>query len=113
MPDQPVTIDLSEWHATGARLFGADRMAWRFRCPSCGHVAAVADWKAAGASEGAVAFSCVGRYTGDPAAAAQAAFRGKGGPCNYTSGGLFCINRLFVASEGQKHPVFEFAAEGA
>lgn len=103
-------VPLADWHAEGARLFGEDRMAWRFRCPSCNHVALVSDWKAADAPEGAVAFSCIGRYTGSAAAAAEAAFKRNGGPCNYTSGGFFCINKLFVVTEdGKESPAFEFA----
>lgn len=57
-------------HAEGQRRFGTDPLEWQFVCPSCGHVASVKDWKTAGAPEGAVAFSCVGRYTGDGKAAA-------------------------------------------
>ena len=46
-----------EWNAEGARRFGADQMKWRFVCPACGHVAAVQDWKDAGAPVEAAAFS--------------------------------------------------------
>ena len=50
-----------------------------------------------------------------PTAAAEAAFKHKGGPCNYTSGGLFCINRLFITFDdgGKKSPAFEFAGGAA
>lgn len=110
---EPIRMTDDAWRALAAERFGSDPMKWRFVCPSCGHVAAVEDWKKAGAPEGAVAFSCIGRYTGD-AAAAAAAFRNKGGPCNYTSGGLFCINKVFVTIEGAEEvPAFAVApAEG-
>jgi hypothetical protein len=106
----------ADWLAEGEQRFGADTMQWRFKCPSCGHVASVQDWLDAGAPPGTVAFSCVGRYTG---ADGSNAFKHAGGPCNYTSGGLFVINRLSVMKEdGKLTPVFEFAeaeptAEGA
>lgn len=93
-----------EWRAEGTRRFGEDRMKWRFKCPSCGHVAAVEDWKAAGASEGEVAFSCVGRHLNG-----KDAFKGPPGPCNYAGGGLFRINPVRVMHDGRHSDVFEFA----
>lgn len=107
---EQVRITHEAWKAQARERFGDDPMKWRFVCPSCGYVAAVEDWKKAGAPEGAVAFSCVGRYTGDQKAAADAAFRHAGGPCNYTSGGLFCINSLIVIVDGKESPAFEVAA---
>ena len=94
------------WNAEGERRFGVDRMAWRFVCPVCKHVASVADWKAVGATEGEVAFSCVGRHIDG----AKSAFEGKGeGPCTYAGGGLFRLNPVHV--EG--HQVFAFAEVAA
>lgn len=105
----PGRMTLEAWKAEAAERFGADTMKWKFVCPSCGHVAAVQDWHDVGAPEGSVAFSCVGRFQKDQDAAAAAAFRHAGGPCNYTSGGLFVINRLFVEVEGKSIPAFEVA----
>lgn len=108
-------LSLQAWQEQARQRFGDDPMKWRFICPSCGHVAAMEDWKNAGAPAGAVAFSCIGRYIGDQKAAADAAFRNKGGPCNYTSGGLFCINKVFLDIDGVESPAFEVAPleEGA
>ena len=113
-------IPHEEWVAEATRLFGADARKWRFVCPVCGHVASTQDWLDAGASESAVAFSCVGRYAG----AKRDAFGlnpGKvksgelppadgDGPCNYAGGGLFAINPVKVLHEGQVQAVFAFAA---
>lgn len=97
----------ADWLAEGEQRFGADTMQWRFKCPSCGHTARAQDWRDAGAPAGAVAFSCVGRYTG---ADDSNTFKHAGGPCNYTSGGLIVINRLSVMTDnGKVIPVFEFA----
>jgi len=86
----------AEWLAKGERLFGPDKMRWRFVCPVCGHVAAPADWKAIGAGNGEVAFSCVGRYI----AGAKQAFEKSGkGPCTYAGGGLFRLNPLEIVRE--------------
>lgn len=96
----------AEWRAEGARRFGDDQMHWRFKCPACGYVASAADYKAAGLSSRAVAFNCVGRARAD----ARSAFAKGAGPCDYTSGGLFNINRLVVVTEtGVEISMFEFA----
>lgn len=77
-------------------------MNWKFRCPSCGHVASVQDWKNAGAPENAAAFSCVGRWLQER----KEAFT-KNGPCNYAGGGLFRLNP--VKLEGMDVGPFDFA----
>jgi hypothetical protein len=100
------TISEADWRAEGAKRFGEDMMKWRFVCPSCGHVATVADWHAAGAPADAVAFSCVGRWI--PSSIATIFEKGKG-PCNYAGGGLFKINPVIVESGDVKHDIFEFA----
>jgi hypothetical protein len=100
------------WMAEAARRFGSDKMAWRFVCPVCGHVVSVADYKAAGAPAGAIAFSCIGRYV----EGGKAAFAPKGkGPCNYTGGGLFRLNPVDVSfPDGREMAAFDFAeAPGA
>lgn len=94
-----------EWRAEARRLFGDDPMQWRFVCPSCGHVASVADWKAAGASEREVAFSCVGRHLEHRREIFE-----KPGPCNYAGGGLLRLNPVSVLTgKGESVNVFEFA----
>lgn len=101
------TLTHAEWKAEGAHRFGDDINNWRFICPSCGHIASVADYRALGASPGAIAFSCIGRFTDAP----HEAFAGPGtGPCNYAGGGLFAINPVTVVySDGKEMNVFEFA----
>lgn len=103
MPTQRVTMTEAEWNAEGERLFGKDRMQWRFECPCCHHIASVEDWQKAGASEGEVAFSCVGRHSKEP----RDAFAKGAGPCNYAGGGLFRLNPVTVGD----HHVFAFAGE--
>lgn len=91
-----------EWHDKGVALFGPDEMLWRFVCPSCGHVASTQDYKDAGAPSTAVAFSCVGRWTG---AGGEKTFQRSGGPCDYTGGGLIELNPLQV--DGGRYFNFE------
>lgn len=95
-----------EWRAQATALFGPDPMDWKFVCPSCCHVASVRDWKDAGATEGEVAFSCIGRHAKDTDAADKKTFRKQGGPCTYAGGGLFRINPVVI--EGHDN-VFAFA----
>lgn len=100
----------AEWNAEGERRFGADRMKWQFVCPSCGHIAAVQDWKAAGAGSNCVAFSCIGRWYQNP----SEAFQKDGGPCNYAGGGLIRLNPVTVTRKDNPDiDVFAFAPDVA
>jgi hypothetical protein len=100
-------LTYDEWVVEGTRRFGADRMQWRFVCPSCGYVASGQDWKDAGAPEGAIGYSCVGRYTGSE----KKLFDRSGGPCDYAGGGLIGLNPVRVAVGGKAYDVFAFAGE--
>lgn len=101
-----ITLTFPEWEAEGLRRFGPDRYAWRFVCPSCGHVAAARDWHAAGAPQGAVAFSCVGRTRRDP----RPALGSGPGPCDH--GGELALERnpvRVVTDDGRSSVLFAFA----
>jgi predicted RNA-binding Zn-ribbon protein involved in translation (DUF1610 family) len=98
-------LSSAEWDAEARRLFGPDPRDWRFVCPSCGHVAAVRDWRAAGAPRDAVAVSCVGRWLEQR----QAAFSGGPGPCDYAGTGLFKLNPVRVKSGDRVWHMFAFA----
>lgn len=105
--DKTTTLTQSEWSKRGEALFGHDRMLWRFVCPSCGYAAIADDWRAAGAKEGEVAFSCVGRRLQNPI---EAFPKEKGnGPCTYAGGGLFQINPIEVQlDDGHSVRLFAF-----
>ena len=107
MPSKTREMTYEEWMAEGTKRFGSDQMDWRFVCPSCGHVATAHDYKAAGARESTVAFSCVGRWI----EGSRSAFEDKGtGPCTYAGGGLFRLNPVTVRGPGDaEHQMFEFA----
>lgn len=98
-------ITYEEWVKEGTALFGTDRKKWRFVCPCCGHVATPQDWLDAGATEGEIAFSCVGRRSDHP----REAFGKGNGPCNYAGGGFFKLNPVQVtAPDGRVIQMFEF-----
>lgn len=88
------------WFKEGTSLFGADPMQWKFICPVCGHIASTKEWMDAGATSGAVAFSCIGRWQ-------------EGVGCDYSGGGFIGLNPVTVLHEdGTTQCVFEFALEG-
>ncbi|WP_193200837.1 VVA0879 family protein [Nostoc sp. MG11] len=109
----------NEWLAQGQKLFGKDKMQWKFKCPCCGHIATVQDYKKAGAPSSAVGFSCLEKFRSAEAAALtfrcvgrwlevrKEAFDNKDKrkiPCNYAGGGLINLNPVDI--DGCK--VFEF-----
>ena len=104
---------VKEWLAEGRELFGRDIMKWKFRCPMCGHVASVQDFKDAGAEDPNDSFQeCIGRYRG---AGAPGAPDGNPDGCNWAAYGLFGIpnnkGRLVMAEDGKVLEVFDFAHE--
>jgi hypothetical protein len=104
-----MTMTHEEWKAEAIKRFGPDPLNWKFKCPSCGHVASVQDYREARAPQGAVAFSCIGRYKGSTKELGDKS----GGPCNYTGGGLLNLNPVSVDIDGKITNVFAFAEEKA
>lgn len=107
MPKQtPVQMTADQYFALAESRFGKDTNDWKFICPSCGTVISVADYKNAGAPQGAIGFSCIGRYLPK----CNEAFGGPGsGPCNYTNGGLFNIAPVIISNDGKQTPFFALA----
>lgn len=101
-------MTVKEWQDEAVRLFGKDSDHWRFVCPVCKYEATVEDYRKAGASEDAIGFSCVGRWSGG-----RDAFGEKGpGPCNYAGGGLFRLNPVKIVDEqGKEHDMMAFAKQ--
>jgi hypothetical protein len=103
-------ITSSEWKREGTELFGEDIMKWRFVCPSCGYVQTpeqFRQYKDKGAVPDDAHFNCIGRYMDDPDTEDRT-FKQHGGPCNYSSGGLFRLNPIIVLDEGQEISCFDF-----
>lgn len=98
-----------EWLAEGKKRFGDDVEEWKVRCPMCGKVTKVSEFKAAGAESPDCAFvECIGRYTGQ---GAPSEAEGKG--CNWAAYGFFGIPRddkyVIVFEDGEKKSAFPFA----
>ena len=100
------TLSQVDWLAEGVSRFGEDKMNWRFVCPLCGHIASVQDWIDVDAPDGAIAFSCVGRWIFDSNEIADES----PGPCTYSGGGFFKLNPVHVITDdGKEARFFEFA----
>ena len=102
--NKSIKMTKEQFELEAKKRFGDNPMNWKFKCPSCGYVASVKDYKDAGASSKTVAFSCIGRYLPGKC---QEAFTGGPGPCNYAGGGLIGINPVEIG--GQYY--FELANE--
>lgn len=101
----------AQWEELGVKLFGEDKWNWQFKCPCCHYVGTAHDYKRLGASSGAIAFSCLGRYMPDiiPKTLFDNDKVGNG-PCDYTAGGLLnlCTLRV-IEADGTEHSMFDFA----
>ena len=102
---------LEQWKQEGTRRFGPDFMKWKIRCPMCGHVARIEDFKDAGAPSPDCAMSeCLGRYTGKGSPK-----EGDSSGCNWAAYGLFGIPRddkyRITFPDGTQDDVFPFADE--
>lgn len=106
--DTPLTR--LDWIAAATDRYGSSSLGWRFRCPLCKVETAVSEWRAAEAPEGAVAFSCIGRYRPERPQSAFGASKLEPIGCDYTGGGLFPLNPVpVVAEDGREFRMFDFA----
>jgi hypothetical protein len=103
------------WKECEAR-FGMNVRDWQFVCPMCGTKQSVASLLAAGVPldkvEGVIAYSCIGRFTGqgDDGIAAKAEGKPWDKGCNWTLGGLLQMHELEVLHpDGTKRFCFEIA----
>ena len=104
------TYTQEEWRAEAVRRFGEDHKQWKFVCPVCKYVQSVQDYLDANAPQGAIGFSCVGRYIEGEAKQAFDVSVKEEGPCNYAGGGLFRLNPITVIlPDESEHQAFDFA----
>lgn len=112
MPEIRRFESVAAWQARARELFGDDPGNWRFVCPVCGNVAAVREFKEAGAPDADSArCECLGRHL--PKERTREAF-GEGKverPCNYAGYGLIQLSPVRVVVEGGKE-IHSFAFDG-
>lgn len=88
-----------DWEQEGQRLYGADRLAWRFRCPACGNVQTMRQFKDAGLVPNLAYLHCASRH-------------GLGGSktCKWTIFGLLrAVGRYVIDASYCPRLIFEFA----
>lgn len=97
-PKENGFMKFSDWKAKLIERFGENPENWKFKCPVCGHVQSMKDFKDIGKDINLAYYNCIGRYDKE-----------KGG-CDYTSGGLFCLNKnTIVGPNAVPIRVFEMA----
>ena len=107
-----INMTHAQWLAEAVRRFGKNPLKWRFVCPVCSTEISVEDYKNAKAPEGAIAFSCIGRYLSMPPRRAFGDGERVDGPCDYTGGGLLQLNPIHVQlDDGTVRQTFEFAPQ--
>lgn len=101
-----IEITKAEWEDAGRERYGEDMMEWKFRCPACGFVMSMRDYKEAGGKPHDVGQICIGRLLGEK----REAFGEGVGPCNYAGFGLIQLSPVKVdcGADGTAH-VFDFA----
>ena len=108
-------VSVADWKAEGARRFGEDFRQWKWRCPICGNIATMDDFKAVGAQPQSAYQECIGRHITGSARdfAGTPGANGKKSPCDYAAYGLFrALGGYLVIPEdpkGKSVPVFPFA----
>lgn len=101
--------NLEEWKSEGERRFGKNIMDWCYKCPMCGHVAAVKEFAELGVKDAAnIAYEeCIGRYTGKGSPQ-----KGDSSGCNWAAYGLLGIPHggvyIFTGEDKGAH-IFDFA----
>ena len=99
------TYNLEEWKTEGKIRFGENIMKWKFKCPMCGHITSIQEFKDAGAKSPDCAYSeCIGRYTGKGSPK-----EGDSSGCNWCNYGFFGIPHGGILVDG--HHIFDFADE--
>jgi hypothetical protein len=110
LPDPTPRMTHAEWLAEGKRRFGEDFQKWRFKCPVCGHVASIGDYKPfadQGATPSSAAQECIGRYAGKRRAAFG--IDSGPGPCDYALFGLFRLPGVVITPQDGGEPMMSFA----
>jgi hypothetical protein len=100
-----------EWLKLGKKYYGDDVEKWKVRCPMCGKVTELSEYKAAGAESPDCAFvECIGRYTGQ-----GSPDKANGNGCNWAAYGFFGIPRndkyIITFPDGTEKACFPFADE--
>ncbi len=119
--EQPIqglaTIPIADWLQKGNALFGQDFLAWKFRCPVCGNIQSLKDFRDRGIDPHMAYQECIGRKLPKSQRASNlGGTPGQNGatrPCDYAAYGLFrgLGAPLVIAEDGHTVAVLPFAEE--
>lgn len=84
MKGTPVVL-YADWLKEGSRLYGPDMLDWRLKCPACGHIQTLREFKDAGVDEENAFTCCASRFN-----------LGSNKTCKWTTGGLLRIGGVYV-----------------
>ena len=98
---------LEDWRAEGSRRFGADFEQWKFRCPVCGRVTTVIEFKQYGGEPDDAYINCIGRFNGHMKPHKKGDSNEQG--CDWAAYGFFKITGVAVKHNGKTVDVFDFA----
>lgn len=87
---------LDEWLKEAEARFGPDEGKIAFRCPACGHIQTLKDFKDHGIDPNLAYQECIGRHV-------------KGVGCDWTAYGLLRSSNIVVTEDGKEVHVFAFA----
>ena len=110
--DKVPRLTHAEWLEAATQLYGADPLQWKFKCPICGNVQSLEQFKQVSAKPDSTYQECIGRYL--PRSERRSAFGEHGAkkiekPCDYAVYGLFSLPGLIVTDEHGDVPIFAFA----
>lgn len=103
---------LQEWMDEGKKLYGEDLTNWKFKCPNCGKVSSIQDFKDAGSKDPNDSYAnCIGRINGKGEDGMKSKDKGFG--CNWAAYGLFGTlgKGRIVVNNDKESEVFDFAKE--
>lgn len=94
-------ITVAQWREQAKTLFGDDILNWKFKCPQCGHVSSLREFKDAGIDPHLATGNCASRFP-------ELSY--KKDDCKWTTGGLFRVGGMYVINENYVPClVFDFA----
>lgn len=101
---------LKEWQNEAISKFGVNPDNWEFKCPACGHVSSVKDFKKLGDDGNAAYQECIGRHNGKGSDGLNGKDEGQG--CNWAAYGLLGNlgkGRVVITPENKEIEIFDFA----
>jgi hypothetical protein len=99
---------LEEWKAEGKRLFGDNIENWKFKCPACGRITKVIEYKEFGGQPDDAYVNCIGRWN-KKGVSGLSNVKDNSNGCDWAAYGLFQTLNGGVVVDGCH--IFDFGVE--